>query len=172
MQNINLENGYKMKSLSLEDNESVEQLCEKCSDYYLLNAGVLPSKKEIDEIFTVLPPNKKYEDKYVLGIYGLDNELVGIVDIVKDFPNNGEWMLGLMLIEPKERENGLGKTAHKALIEWATAFGAKSFRIGVVEDNHRGANFWSSLGYTKIKEVNMEFTAKTHKVNVMRLLLL
>lgn len=169
MQNINLGNGYKMKSLSLEDNESVEKLCEKCSDYYLLHAGVLPSKKEIDEIFIVLPPNKNHEDKFVLGIYGLYSELVGIVDIVKDFPDNGEWMLGLMLIEPKERGNGLGKIVHKALIEWATNFGAKSFRIGVIEDNHKGANFWSSLGYTKIKEVDMEFTAKTHKVNVMRL---
>ena len=67
------------------------------------------------------------------------------------------------------RWNELGKIAHEALVGWAKELGAKSFRIGVIEDNYKGINFWSSLGYTKIKEVNMDFTAKTHVVNVMRL---
>ena len=169
MQNINLINGYKIKSLSEENHKIVEKLCEKCSDYYILHDGILPSKEEIDEIFTTLPPNKNYEDKLVLGIYKFGNKLVGIVDIIRDFPTVGEWMLGLMLIEPEERGNGLGKIVHEALIGWAINLGAKSFRVGVIEDNNKGINFWSTLGYTKIKEVNMDFTEKTHTVNVMTL---
>lgn len=167
MQNINLVNGYKIKYL-FSNNKIVEKLCEKCSDYYLLHDGILPSKKEIDKIFTTLPPNKSYEDKFVLGIYKFD-KLVGIVDIIKDFPDVGEWMLGLILINPEERGNGLGKIVHKALSEWAIGLGATSFRIGVIEDNYNGIKFWSSLGYTKIKEVNMNFKINTHIVNVMRL---
>lgn len=169
MKNINLINGYKIKHLSLENNKIVEKLCDKCSDYYILHEGILPSKEEINKIFTTLPPNKNYEDKFVLGIYKFRDELVGIVDIVKDFPTVGEWMLGLMLIAPEERGNGLGKIVHEALIRWVINLGAKSFRIGVIEDNYMGTNFWLSLGYKKIKEVNMSFTEKTHIVNVMRL---
>jgi len=168
MPNINLINGYKIKYLSKENNNIVEKLCKKCSDYYILHDGILPSKEEIDEIFTALPPNKNYEDKFVLGIYKFD-ELIGIVDIIKDFPTVGEWMLGLMLIEPEARGNGLGKIVHEALVGWAKKLGAKSFRIGVIEDNYKGINFWSGLGYTRIKEVNMDYTEKTHIVNVMRL---
>ena len=168
MQNINLINGYKIKYLSAENNKIVEKLCEKCSGYYILHDGILPSKEQIDEIFTALPPNKNYEDKFILGIYKFD-ELVGIVDIIKDFPTIGEWMLGLMIIEPEERGNGLGKIVHEALIGWAIDFGAKSFRIGVIEYNYNGIKFWSSLGYTKIKKVNMNFKTNTHIVNVMRL---
>ncbi|WMJ81629.1 GNAT family N-acetyltransferase [Clostridium sp. MB40-C1] len=168
MQNINLINGYKIKHLSRENNNIVEKLCEKCSDYYILHDGILPSKEEIEEIFIALPPNKNYEDKFVLGIYKFD-DLIGIVDVIKDFPTVGEWMLGLMLIEPEARGNGLGKIVHQALIMWAKDLGAKSFRIGVIEDNYKGINFWSALGYTKIKETNMDFVAKTHTVNVMRL---
>ena len=78
-------------------------------------------------------------------------------------------MLGLILINPEERGNGLGKIIHKALREWAIGLGATSFRIGVIEDNYNGIKFWSSLGYTKIKEVNMNFKINTHIVNVMRL---
>ena len=168
MQNINLINGYKIKYLSAANNKIVEKLCEKCSDYYILHDGILPSKEQIDEIFTALPPNKNYEDKFVLGIYKFD-ELIGIVDIIKDFPTVGEWMLGLMLIEPEARGNGLGEIVHEALVGWAKKLGAKSFRIGVIEDNYKGINFWSGLGYTRIKEVNMDYTEKTHIVNVMRL---
>lgn len=168
MQDIDLVCGYKIKHLSKDNNNIVERLCEKCSDYYILSDGVFPSKEEIDKIFTDLPPNKNIEDKFLLGAYKSD-ELVGIVDIIKDFPTTGEWMLGLMLIEPEERGNGLGKTIHEALVEWAKDLGAKTFRIGVIEDNYKAFNFWSNLGYTRIKEINMDFTSKTHVVNVMRL---
>ncbi|WP_102399354.1 GNAT family N-acetyltransferase [Haloimpatiens massiliensis] len=168
MQNINLVNGYMIKYLSKEYSNIVENLCEKCSDYYILHQGTIPSKEEIDEIFISLPPNKNYEDKFVLGIYKF-HELIGIVDIIKDFPTIGEWMLGLILIEPEERGNGLGKMVHEALAIWAKDLGAKSFRIGVIEDNDRGINFWSTLGYKSIKKVNMNFKVKSHVVNVMRL---
>lgn len=120
-------------------------------------------------IFTVLPPNKSYGDKFVLGVFTFDNKLVGIVDIVRDFPAAYEWMLGLMIIDPDERCKGIGKIVHKALSQWAINLGAKSFRIGVIQENYKGIKFWSSLGYKKIKEVDMEFIAKTHIVNVMRL---
>jgi len=164
---MNLINGYKIKLLSKNNHKIVEELCDKCSDYYILHDGIVPSKKEVVDIFTAIPPNKKYEEKFVLGIYGFDEKLVGIIDIVRDYPINGEWMLGLLLIDPQERGKGLGKIVHETLILWAKGLGAKSFRIGVIEENHKGAYFWSSLGYTKVKEVNMDFTEKTHKVNVM-----
>ena len=44
---------------------------------------------------------------------------------------------------------------------------SKSFRIGVIEDNHKGRRFWSSLGYIKIKEVTVAKPEKVHTVNVM-----
>lgn len=168
MQDIDLIHGYKIKHLTKDNNNIVERLCEKCSDYYILSDGKLPSKDEIDKIFTDLPPNKNLKDKFLLGVYKSD-ELVGIVDIIKDFPTIEEWMLGLMLIEPKERGNGLGKIIHEALVRWAKKLGAKSFRIGVLKDNYEAFKFWSALGYIKIKEFNMDFTLKTHIVNVMRM---
>ncbi|KEI01249.1 GNAT family N-acetyltransferase [Clostridium botulinum] len=168
MQNINLSNKYNIRKLFKDNEYIVEKLCEKCSDYYILHDGIIPSKQKVKEIFIALPPNKNYKDKFVLGVYKFD-ELVGIVDIVKNFPTMGEWMLGLIVIDPEERGNGLGKRVHKELVAWAKALGAKSFRVGVIEENYKGIKFWSSLGYKKIKEINMDFIAKTHVVNVMRL---
>ncbi len=164
MVNLNLKNDYKIKSLTIDNLKSIEILNLKCSDYYILHDGVLPSKKIALEIFSDLPPGKNYEDKFVLGIYKNTNELIGIIDIIKNFPVDGEWMLGLLLIEPEERDNGLGKLIHKGSVQWAVKVGSKSFRIGVIEDNHKGKRFWSDLGYIKIKEVT---NPKKHIVNVM-----
>jgi RimJ/RimL family protein N-acetyltransferase len=147
----------------IDDIEIAEALCLKCSDYYLLHDGILPTTEKVKEIFTALPPDKNYEDKFVLGIFKNSNEFIGIIDIVKSFPVEGQWIIGLLIIDPNKRDNGLGKRVHEALAEWAIKLGAKSFRIGAIEDNHKGIKFWTGLGYTKIKEVNMDFIAKTHK---------
>ncbi|MFL0197122.1 GNAT family N-acetyltransferase [Clostridium sp. WILCCON 0269] len=164
-----LQDGYIIKSLTIEDIQITEALCIKCSDYYILHYGLLPSIEKIKEIFTELPPNKSYEDKFVLGVFKDNNELIGIIDIVRNFPDIGEWMIGLMLIAPEERGNGLGKKIHKAVALWAIKLGAKFFRIGVIADNYKGINFWHGLGYIKIKEVSMDLENKTHIVNVMTL---
>lgn len=166
---LKLENGYTIKSISIDDCKIVEKLCIECSDYFILHDGTLPNTKDIKGIFFDLPPNKGYEDKFVLGIFTSQNKLIGIVDIVRDYPTVGEWMLGLMLIAPNQRNNGLGTTVHKIVSDWAMSLGAKSFRIGVIQENDKGNKFWSRLGYINIKEIDMEFTAKKHKVNVMRL---
>jgi len=90
MVNLNLKNDYKIKSLTIDNLKSIEILNLKCSDYYILHDGVLPSKKIALEIFSDLPPGKNYEDKFVLGIYKNTNELIGIIEIVQNFPVDGE----------------------------------------------------------------------------------
>jgi RimJ/RimL family protein N-acetyltransferase len=167
MEKLYLQNGYVIKSLTMDDIEITKALCLRCSDYYLLHDGILPSREKAEEIFTALPPDKSYEDKFVLGIFKNSNEIIGIIDIVKNFPDEGQWIIGLLIIDPGERGNGLGKRVHELLTEWAVKLGAKSFRIGAIEDNHKGIKFWSGLGYTKIKEVEMDFAAKSHTVNIM-----
>lgn len=169
MERIHLINGYRLELLSAKNHKIVEALNEKCADFFILHDGVLPSEKDANEIFTALPPNKNYEDKFVFGLYRPDDELVGIIDIVRDFPTLGEWTLGLMLIDPQERGNGLGKMVHEALVRRALDLGAKSFRIGVVEENKKGFHFWSGLGYKKVKQITMDFKEKTHLTNYMTL---
>lgn len=79
------------------------------------------------------------------------------------------WTIGLVLIEPDERNNGLGKAVHKALSEWAAGFGAEFLQIGVLQDNTKAIKFWLGLGYRKIDEKEMSFGSKTHLVDIMGL---
>ncbi|MFB0921548.1 MAG: GNAT family N-acetyltransferase [Oscillospiraceae bacterium] len=169
MLNITLKDGYSIRLLTEADRSEVLALCARCGDYYQLHCGVLPAEREVDEIFLDLPDGKGYEDKFVLGVSSAQNKLVGVIDIIRDYPIQGEWMLGLMLLDPAKRGNGLGKAVHSALVEWAKRLGATSFRIGVIEENKNGQAFWAAMGYRKLKEVSMALLEKTHTVDVMTL---
>jgi len=169
MCNIIMENGYRIGRLGEDERAAVLDLCVRCADYYLLHCGILPAQKEVAEIFEDLPPNKEYNDKFVLGVFDTDEGLVGVLDVVRDYVVKGEWIIGLMLLDPKERGKGLGKSIHDALIVWAKGLGAVSFRLGVIEENKNGRAFWNAMGYEKVKEVNMTMDEKTHIVNCMTL---
>lgn len=169
MRDIVLKNGYSVRRLGKDAYTAVLDLCVSCSDYYLLHCGVSPAKREVDEIFLDLPPDKGYEDKFVLGVFDAEDMLVGILDVIRDYVIKGEWTIGLMLLDPKQRGKGLGTIVHETLVVWAVELGAKSFRLGAIKKNPQGLAFWSSLGYEKIKEVEMTLTEKTHIVNVMTL---
>lgn len=171
MKDISLDNGYSIKKLDLDDKVIMSNLYKKCLDYYLMHYGTMDIniEEETNDLFTSLPPNKDYKDKFVLGIFNGLNELIGVIDIVRDFPENHQWIIGLMLIESKERNKGVGKLVHKAIADFTKTLGAKSLRVGVINENTIGKKFWSSLGYKKIKEVNINFKGSLRLVNVMTL---
>ena len=169
MNDIIIDKDYKLKIITDEYMKLVQGLCEKCIDYYGSYYGTYTIIDVAKEIFEDIPPNKDYIDKFVFGIFNNNRDLVGIIDIVRDFPINEEWIIGLMLIEPNERERKLGKTIHKSLIKWASSLGARSFRIGVIKDNYVAMKFWTGLGYKRIKEVTMDLSGKKNIVYVMRL---
>lgn len=168
MESIDLANGYKITQLYKQDIDTVEELCNKCSDYYILSGGALPTKDDVSALFTELPPNKNLEDKILLGVYK-SNKLIGIIDIIRDYPIKSEWTIGLLLLEPEERGKGLGAIIHEALIKRARHLGAKRFSIGVIEDNNKAFSFWSKLGYEKIRDINMDIGSKKQEVKLMRL---
>jgi RimJ/RimL family protein N-acetyltransferase len=168
MDDIIVDKNYKLKIITYDSIELLKSLCEKCIDYYGSYYGQYNITDVAKEIFEDIPPNKEYIDKFVFGVFN-DDELIGIIDIVRDFPIDEEWIIGLMLINPNERKNKLGTKIHNSLIKWATNLGAKSFRIGVIKDNYVAMKFWSGLGYKKIKEVDMDLCGKKNIVYVMRL---
>lgn len=166
--NISLSNGYKIKTITKDNNfYEVFKLCERCSDYYLLHDGTYPVKEDAEEIFTSLPPNNTYDDKFVLGVFEMDNRLIGLAEIVKNYPVIDSWIIGLLFIDPDERGSGLGREVHKVIRALAVKSGVRLLRLCAVEENIKGVNFWSSLGYKTIKQESREYKKKTHMLYIM-----
>jgi ribosomal protein S18 acetylase RimI-like enzyme len=162
-------NEYTIRLLSCVDEFSVQALCERCSDFSMLIEGRLPENYAGHEILFDLPPNKDLKDKFVFGAYKENDFLIAIIDLVKDYKVNGEWTLGLMMIDPNERGNGLGRRLHEFAKALVLESKGKSLRIGVVEENKRAYKFWVEMGYTEVNRVKAKYGNKEHVIIVMNL---
>ena len=163
---MNLE-PYLVRRITLEEEESLQGLCERCSDYYEIVEGRAPRADAAHEIITELPLGKEYDDKFVLGIYNHYSSLVGVIDLVRNYPREGIWTIGLLLLDPCERGKGLGRRVQEALVKTASESGAKTLRIGVASDNHRAFDFWTTMHYTKQQELPLKLGLKESTVVIM-----
>ncbi|MDA3847374.1 MAG: GNAT family N-acetyltransferase [Vallitaleaceae bacterium] len=156
---------YLLRAISVGDQAKVLSLFHTCEEFFILTEGIIPINS--DELYYDLPPGNVMEDKLLYGVLQ-DELLVGVVDIVKNYPEKGEWIIGLLLLHPKVRGMGLGKSVHNILIRIARDGGAKKLRVGVVEQNTSGYQFWAKLGYKKMKLTEpIRYSIKESKVIVM-----
>jgi len=140
------QSGYTIRLLSGDDEIDVQDLCERCSDFSELIEGRPPEKDAGNSILFDLPPDKELEDKFVFGVYKENNLLIAVADMIKDYKETGEWIIGLLMIDPIERGNSLGRKLHELIKTWVLEEHGKVLRIGVVEDNDRGRRFWKEMG--------------------------
>lgn len=162
---------YYIRKLSIEDSSELQCLCERCSDFYTLVEGGPPEKNEGRNILTELPPGKELKDKFVFGVYNDKCCMIAVIDLVRGYKAENEWMLGLFMIDPCEREKGLGKRLHEFIKEWVSSCQGCKVRIGVARDNENAFRFWSGLGYIEIERVNLKLGNKENTVIVMNYLL-
>ncbi len=161
---------YNIRLLSGDDEIDVQDLCERCSDFFELTEGRPPEKDAGKSILSDLPPGKTMKDKFVFGVYK-KNVLIAVIDMVKDYKAAGEWMIGLLMLDPRERGNSLGRKLHDSIKDWVLEEHGRALRIGVLEDNHIGYQFWCKMGYIEVDRVKKTYGTKEHTVKVMNLFL-
>lgn len=160
--------GYEVKYLTSDNIPIVDQLVSECSDYYMIVNGTEPAFEDTLEILNDLPPGKVKEDKLVIGIFN-QNKLSALADVIKNYPCQDCWWIGLLLVTPAERRAGLGSRIYHALEKWTADLTAKEIRLGVVEKNEKAIKFWSVLGFNVIeKRPPVKFGLLEHNVLVMK----
>ena len=165
----NSQKEYSIKILNIDDENIVQDLCEECPDYFQIVKNEQPGKDAGHEILTDLPPGKNISDKSVFGCFDAGNKLIAVADLVNGWKDEDEWTIGLLLIHPAERGQGLGKTIHEFIKNFAKDNGAKKMRIGVVEQNIKAINFWTKQGYQKIERVKRKYGNNDSLVIIMGL---
>lgn len=120
---------YIVRYLTLADNISVQDLCERCAKYSEHAMGNRQEPIGAQSIFTELPPGKTYNDKLLIGIYQLEDKLIGILSAVRDYPEPETWYLGLLMLDPQESRQGLEDKIYQMFEQWANARGAASILI-------------------------------------------
>ena len=128
------------------------ELCIACTDFFQLVEQQPGSEKTAREILQEHPSNLPISHKIMWG-FEKDFKLVGVVDILRDYPHSGVWYVGLLLLSPELRGNGYGKKLWEAIEQQIEKMGASEVKLIVQEQNPKARKFWERVGFSFEAEV-------------------
>jgi GNAT superfamily N-acetyltransferase len=160
---------YRVRRVSEEDAPIIRKLGERCLDHLELHYGSPPDPGQmIRDLLSDLPPRKTLVDKFGMGVFDGTQRLIGAIDVIRDYPEPREWYLGLLVLDPAHRNQGLGAALMDTLTEWLVRHGAAHLRLAVSEHNEAGQRFWARRGFEPVKQVIAEFGNKQSVFHVLR----
>lgn len=142
-----------VRRLSELDTQILQQLHDECTDFHLLTMGEGPAPTQAKELFTECPPGKTRADKHLFGFFAPKGQLVGVVELMEDYPEPSTWYIGLMMLHPSWRGRGLGKQILKWLTGQLAAKQVCHLCLAVLDVNPRGKKFWEANGFSLIRTV-------------------
>ncbi len=156
-----------IRKLTREDWDIVDRFCLENSSYFIVQSGDNAETRAAEDLFQSLPAGKSLDDKFIFG-YFLGDRLAGIAEGIRDYPQEGSWVIGFFIIAEELRKQSLGKDFLQGLEGRLRDSGALCLRIGVLDVNQGGMVFWEKSGYIRTGEVKeMTFDERVHRVHVL-----
>jgi GNAT superfamily N-acetyltransferase len=143
--------GYRSSLMQADDLTKLKSLLEKCADYSLMVTGSPPKSSDAASLLADCPEGKTLADKFLIGISTRKQELIGVLDAIRDYPTQHDWWLGLLLLDPAQRNKGLGTRIFKSFEYWLRQQGTRHVFLGVVEENQRAYQFWQGMGFQVVE---------------------
>jgi RimJ/RimL family protein N-acetyltransferase len=141
--------------------QAVAALFEECADYFVLVEGCLPSSLQTEDFFTGIPEGFTLHDVLLHAVI-VDGKWVGVTSLLMRWNRPDKCMLGLMLLNPRVRGNGLGQAVLAELERVVQGDPAmRVIRVGVVATNVAATGFWRKMGFAETGETKSrpEFVA-------------
>jgi ribosomal protein S18 acetylase RimI-like enzyme len=106
---------------------------------------------------------------FVFGIVNRQNDIVGLLDVVRSYPEQTVWWIGLFLFIPEIRSQGIGQKVLEGFAKYVRVNGGQAIMLGVVEENKRAYKFWKMAGFEFVRTTEpRQFGNKTQTVSIMR----
>jgi ribosomal protein S18 acetylase RimI-like enzyme len=137
-----------------EELRALQRVIESDEDYALRVTGHPPGPADALSTLLVVPEGTSPDDKVVFGVW-VNDELVGILDLLLGYPDPETVFVGLLLIDRSRQGQGIGAAAWQALERqmlprWPWV---RRLRLGVVRTNEQVLGFWRRLGFVETGEV-------------------
>ncbi len=132
-----------------QDAETLQQLYDRCVEFALLSDGMPAAPTAGRNEFTAVPEGWTLADKFVFGIFAAER-LIAVLEGIRHYPEPGSHWLGLLLLDPDHRRQGLGSACYRAFERWARAEGAGEIQLTVIEDNTPALAFWARMGFERV----------------------
>lgn len=160
----------KFEYKKIETNEDILQAYEiyrSNARYFYLVAGRLPELQDVGDDRVELPELVPESSKH-FGIYSDKGSSVAVVDILEGYPEPDILYIGFFMIDGKLHRKGIGRELYDQIQEKAVMLGYRRVRLGVVEGNSHGMDFWKAMGFAEVDFVKTRSPyGQTWQVHVM-----
>lgn len=139
--------GITLKPLTLRDDaEDALDLTIRAADYAVLEVGRLPDETYIRDFFTACPPGL---DADCLLHFGVMEEpaMVGMICVARGYEYPEDWWIGLMLLDPAFRGQGIGHKVIALVKKRARIARVNMLKLSVLRANPRAVRFWEREGF-------------------------
>lgn len=139
-----------MKQLNVSHLSELQEFISLFEDFFLLCEGEKGSAKGI---LKASPPSKDpLQDKFILGIYKTE-KLIGVIDLIQNYPHENVWAIGYLLIHPTCRSQGKGQSIIKTLTAIIDAQHGEKLGYIVQSQNPRALNLWKKCEFYHIDTI-------------------
>jgi ribosomal protein S18 acetylase RimI-like enzyme len=143
--------GFRLLRLTDADLPRLLELCRSCADFYELVEGQPPSEATAAEILGPLDVKFAHGTRHVWGVEKND-ALIAVAELLEGHPSTHEWYIGLLLVAPEHRRQGVGGRLCAALLRWMGRRDASVVRLVVQQQNVNARAFWERQGFTLERE--------------------
>ena len=112
-------------------------------------------------------PNGVRKNQKNYRLISFNNEILGVVDYLTDYPEKDTILIGFFIIKNDKQKQGFGTKIFKHL---ENLFKNKKFlkiRIAVLVDNEIGLSFWKKQNFKEIERKFLKFEKSKKEVIVM-----
>ena len=140
-----------LRALEPQDLEFLYQL-ENNTEIWEISNTVTPYSKHVLKLYLENAHRDIYDVKQLrLCICNAKHKAVGLIDLFDFDPKNHRAGLGIVVLEEKERNKGVGAEAFGIVIEYAfSTLQLRQLFANVVEDNLASIHLFKKLGFEEI----------------------
>jgi len=107
---------------------------------------------EAQDSISGLPNGKCYEDKYSIAIYNNQDQIIAVCDLIEDHSRKDSWYIGLLLLSPTLRQQGLGSFIYSKLEKVMISLSGQEVHLITQDNNPKATNFWKKHDFEVFKK--------------------
>ncbi|MGW2569489.1 N-acetyltransferase family protein [Streptomyces sp. NPDC001537] len=138
--------GVTVRELRPEDEPAVAALFADCEDYFVAATGGPALPGDVQSLYYALPEGADFEQKRLL-VMCRGADVVGLVDVVDRHPDAESCAVGVFLVAPRARREGVGTGVARRLLEEVAGRGMRRVTATCPAGWEAGLGFLRSLGF-------------------------
>ncbi len=150
MEKNTLSKRYHVRKLDKNDVDMIYDMSCKNHIFYQYHPPFVTKESILDDM-TALPPGKSEEDKLYVGYFEKEL-LIGIMDLILDYPKKEIAFIGLFMMNTLYQNCGVGSEIIGEVIIYLQSLGYKEIRLGVDKGNPQSYAFWTKNNFAAISE--------------------